>query len=307
MSKLAFVFPGQGSQYPGMGKELAENYEAAARVFAEADDIAGYKLSELCFCGPEDILNRTEFSQPAILTASLAILAVVKEYGITPFMLAGNSLGEYTALVAAGSISFQEALPLVQTRARLMQAAVPPEDGAMAAIMGLDNDQILAACQKVKGIVDISNYNCPGQVVISGDKEAVLQVCLLVKNAGGRSVPLAISVPCHSPLLREAAASLKPYLARVNWDEPIIPVVSNVNAKVNSCQQFIDLLETQLYSPVMWEQSVRYMLPQVDYFIEVGPGSSLSGLIKKVDRTRILGQIDNIRSLEKTIEKVKSL
>lgn len=225
MPRLALVFPGQGAQHPGMGKELADNYAEAAQVYAQADAIVGYKLSTLCFEGPAEQLNKTEFAQPALLTSSLAIFEVVKKHGLSPVIMAGLSLGEYTALVVSGSISLQEALPLVQHRARLMQAAVPVGQGAMAAILGLEAAQVTAVCQEVNGIVDIANYNCPGQLVISGEKDAVGKAGTLLKSIGGRVIPLAVSVPSHSRLMHDAAVKLQPYLSNVNWQEPSGPVV----------------------------------------------------------------------------------
>ncbi len=307
MPRLAFVFPGQGAQRPGMGKELADNYEEAAQVFAQADAIIGYRLSALCFEGPAEQLNQTEYAQPALLTTSLAILEVVKKHGLAPVMVAGLSLGEYTALVAAGSIRLQEALPLVQLRARLMQEAVPAGQGAMAAIIGLEAEQVSKTCQQVQGIVDIANYNCPGQLVISGETAAVNAAGALLKTSGGRIFPLAVTVPSHSQLMQDAALKLQAHLAEINWQEPLVPIVSNVNAQSNSAHDFTELLRQQLFSPVRWEQSIRYMMQQVDYFIEIGPGSTLSGLIKKVDRSRCLGQVEDLRSLEKILLEVKSL
>jgi [acyl-carrier-protein] S-malonyltransferase len=216
-------------------------------------------------------------------------------------MLAGLSLGEYTALVASGAISLQEALPLVQHRALFMQGAVPDGKGAMAAVIGLEADQVNDICQNTRGIVDIANYNCPGQLVISGEKEAVNEAAAIFKRMGGRVIALAVSVPSHSELMRNAAYRLLPELQCVNWQEPSVPVVSNVNAQANSCQEFAHLLKKQLFSPVLWEQSIRYMLNQVDYFVEIGPGSTLSGLIKKIDRPRLLGQIEDIHSLNKLL------
>ncbi|MDD2619164.1 MAG: ACP S-malonyltransferase [Syntrophomonadaceae bacterium] len=305
--RLAFVFPGQGAQYAGMGKELAENYEAAAMVYAQADEIAGYKLSDLCFADPEEQLNATEYAQPALLATSMAAYEVIKQHGIKPAMMAGLSLGEYSALVASGALTFTEALPLVQTRARFMQEAVPPGQGAMAAVMGIDSDRVKEACLQTGGNVAIANYNCPGQLVISGAREAVLSAINIIKADGGRAILLAISVPSHSTLMSAAAAKLEPYLNSIAWQEPEVPVISNVNARENGAAQFSELLAQQLFSPVLWEQSVRYMMAKVDYFIEIGPGSTLSGLIKKIDRNRILGQAENIKSLEKILEKVESL
>ncbi|MDD3269175.1 MAG: ACP S-malonyltransferase [Syntrophomonadaceae bacterium] len=305
--RLAFVFPGQGAQYAGMGKELAENFAEAAAVFSQADQISGYKLSELCFAGPEAQLNKTEFAQPALLATSIAAYEVVKKHGIKATMMAGLSLGEYSALAAAGAVSLAEALPLVQNRARLMQEAVPPGEGAMAAVVGLDPDRVKEACLQTGGNVAIANYNCPGQLVISGARDAVMSTIATIKAGGGRAVPLAISVPSHSTLMSEAAARLEPYLNAIQWQEPMVPVVSNVNAQANGAAQFTSLLVQQLFSPVLWEQSVRYMMEQVDYFIEIGPGSTLSGLIKKIDRNRVLGQVEDLKSLAKMLEKVGSL
>jgi len=307
MPRLAFVFPGQGAQHPGMGKEFAENYAEAALVYDQADEIVGYKLSTLCFEGPAEQLNRTEFAQPALLVSSLAILEVVKKHVLSPVIMAGLSLGEYTALVASGAMNLQEALPLVQHRALFMQAAVPDGKGAMAAVLGLEADQVNEICQKTNGIVDIANYNCPGQLVISGEKEAVNEAGTALKKIGGRVIPLAVSVPSHSQLMQDAACKLQPELHSIDWQEPSIPVVSNVNAQANPRQDFAGLLVKQLYSPVLWEQSIRYMLNQVDYFVEIGPGSTLSGLIKKIDRSRLLGHIEDIPSLNKVIAEVKSL
>ncbi len=307
MPAIAFIFPGQGAQHLGMGKDLYDNFKEAARVFDIADTLAGYKLSEICFEGPLDTLNQTVYAQPALMVAGLSAYEVIKSQGIAPVMMAGLSLGEYTAMVAAGAISFEEALPLVQNRARLMQEAVPLGKGAMAAIFGLDNEQIKSACAKEAGIVDIGNYNCPGQVVISGIKEAVDNVCAVLKEAGARVVPLAVSVPAHSQLLYDAAVKLKPRLEAINWQEPRVGVVSNVNARENHARDFEELLMMQIYYPVLWEQSVRYMMEKADYFIEVGPGSTLSGLIRKIDKNRVLGQVNDVKTLEKTLEKVKSL
>ncbi len=307
MLRLAFVFPGQGAQHPGMGKDLYDHFEEAARIFDRADEITGYKLSSLCFQGPAEELNQTEFAQPALLVAGLAAFEVLKKQGITPTVTAGLSLGEYTALVAAGYLSLEEALPLVQKRARLMQEAVPPGKGAMAAVIGLEEEIILQHCRQAEGIVNVANYNCPGQIVISGEAGPVKTVSLSLKEAGGRVMPLAVSVPSHSQLMYDAAIQLRPYLNSSNWKDGSIDVVSNVNARENQAASLPEILERQLYCPVLWEQSVRYMKQKVDYFIEVGPGTTLSSLIKKIDRGAVWGNVNDAQSFEKLAEKVKSI
>jgi [acyl-carrier-protein] S-malonyltransferase len=307
MPAIAFVFPGQGAQHLGMGKDFYDNIPRAARVFQVADEWAGYELSSLCFEGPLDTLNQTVYAQPALLVAGLAAYEAIKEMGVLPSMMAGLSLGEYTALTAAGTISLDQVLPLVWKRAALMQEAVPLGQGAMAAVFGLTAEKIKDLCEKEAGVVDIANYNCPGQIVISGATQGVENVSLRLQEAGARVIPLAVSVPSHSPLLYDAAFKLRHWLDQVEWKQPQVPVVSNVNARENPAQDLPELLQKQLYSPVHWEQSVRYMMEKVDYFIELGPGSTLSGLIKKIDRKRVLGQVNDLKSLEKTIEKVRSL
>ncbi len=307
MPAIAYVFPGQGAQQVGMGKDLYDNFPESARIFRIADEWIGYQLSSLCFEGPQDTLNQTVYAQPALLVAGLAAYEAIKQMGFLPTMMAGLSLGEYTALTAAGAISLEQVLPLVGKRAVLMQEAVPLGQGAMAAVFGLKPELIKDLCGQEAGAVDIANYNCPGQLVISGDTQAVKSVRNRLQEAGARVIPLRVSVPAHSPLLYDAALKLRPWLEQVEWQEARVPVVSNVNARENRAQDLPELLQAQVCSPVLWEQSIRYMMEKVDYFIELGPGSTLSGLIKKIDRNRVLGQVHDLKSLEKTVEKVKSL
>ncbi|MEA1961142.1 MAG: ACP S-malonyltransferase [Bacillota bacterium] len=307
MPNLAFIFPGQGAQYTGMGKELSLHFDQAAAIFHQADEISSYSISKLCFDNPEGKLNQTEFAQPALLINSLAACEVALLHGLKPSMVSGLSLGEYSALVTAGSLTLEEALPLIQTRARYMQNAVPIGRGAMAAVLGPDIEAVEATCEEDEGIVSIANYNCPGQVVISGEGSAVERVGKILKSKGYRVIPLAVSVPSHSMLMFDAAMAFKGDLGKIQWKESNTPVISNVNACENASAQLVDILSSQLYKPVRWEDSVRYMMQHVDYFIEIGPGSTLSGLIKKIDKSRILGNIEDMRSLEKTLKKVNEL
>ncbi|NLW90899.1 MAG: ACP S-malonyltransferase [Syntrophomonadaceae bacterium] len=307
MLHLGFVFPGQGSQYIGMGQELASNIPAAAEVFRVADQVLGFQLSALCFEGPAERLEQTEFAQPAILATSIAALAALRSLDLQPVLMAGLSLGEYTALVAAGALSLEEALPLVRLRGRLMQEAVGPGQGSMAAVMGLDDEAVEEICSGIEGYVAIANYNAPKQVVISGESEAVSQAGTALKELGAKVVPLTVSVPSHCHLMYDAAMRLQAVLESLNWQASNVPVVANVNAKQNPSADQAGLLVRQLYSPVKWEQSIRYMLNEVDYFIEIGPGSSLSGLIKRIDRNAMLGNVEDMKSLLKIKEKVDTL
>lgn len=307
MPRLAFVFPGQGAQYLGMGQELAVNYPEAAAIFNQADQISPYPVSELCFTGPVYKLNSTEFAQPALLTTSLAVLEVVKKQGIKPNLVAGLSLGEYTALVAAGSISFDQALPLVQARGRLMQEAVPRGKGAMAAVLGLEYELVAGVCRQAGGIVDIANLNCPGQLVISGESDAVTRATDLLREKGGRVRLLDVSVPSHSRLMTSAARKLQEHLDKLDWKDATPPVISNVTARAYPPEETGDLLVRQLYSPVQWEASIRYMAEAVDYFIEIGPGTTLSGLIKRIVPGRLLGNVQDIKSLQKIVREVESI
>jgi [acyl-carrier-protein] S-malonyltransferase len=294
--KLALVFPGQGSQYVGMGKALYEASSAARRVFQQADEILGFKLSQLCFEGPADELEDTINAQPAILTVSMACLAAVREKVEAlgdnwqpPRFVAGHSLGEYTALVAAGVLDFADALRLVRERGRLMKEQGDNRPGGMAAVIGLDRDTLNAACEEASretgGIVSVANANSPEQFVISGERAALDRAIVLIRQRGARTVvPLRISIASHSPLMQQAASRLAELIDRSPLREPQVPVVTNLAGQVRTSAEHIRTeLASQMVAPVEWVGSVREMVANgVDTFVEVGPGQVLSRLIKRI-------------------------
>lgn len=273
-----------------MGKELVEKFPAAARIFARADEVLGFPLSRLCFEGPAEVLNDTVNAQPAILTASVAALRVLEEMDERPACVAGHSLGEFTALVAADALTFEDALLLVQERGQLMKEAGARRPGGMAAVLGLDNEEVAAICERVSqetgGYVGIANDNCPGQVVISGD-ERTLTVGMEAMQAAGarRVVRLAVSIAAHSPLMAEAAAAFRNALERVALRRPLVPFVANATADVLEEPKSIrETLVRQLTSPVRWRSSVRHMIRRgIACFVEVGPGDVLTGLLRRID------------------------
>lgn len=286
MGKIAFVFPGQGSQAVGMAKDAYESVPAATEIFRTADETLGFSLSNLVFEGPETELKQTSNTQPALLTASIALLEAFKEKGIQPDYTAGHSLGEYSALVAAGVLSFADAVSTVRARGQYMEQAVPGGQGAMAAVLGADREALGVLCRDVSEsghAVELANINCPGQIVISGVKEGVAAVAERVKEAGGkRAIALEVSGPFHSSLMKGAAEKLAEKLKTVTFSPAAVPVVANVTARPAEDGQVQDLLTAQVYSPVLWEDSVTWLIEQgVDTFIEIGSGSVLTGLIKK--------------------------
>lgn len=310
MSKIAFVFPGQGSQYPGMGKDIANAFPEAMNIFKEADHRLGYSLSELCFEGPEDKLKITYYTQPALLTTSIAILEAFKKEGIAPDYVAGHSLGEYSALVAAEAISFSDAVWLVEKRGQYMAEAVPPGEGTMAAILGLPDEQIDALCAEASkaGVVEPANYNCPGQLVIAGKTEGIRKAIEIAKDFGAkRAIELPVSGPFHSSLLEPASHQLKKAMEQVTFFDPKVKVVANVSAQeVTTKEEIQEALFTQVNHSVKWEQSIRYMLEQgVTTFVEIGSGKVLSGLIKKISKDSLIFNIEDSESLEKTISQIK--
>ena len=305
MSKIAFIFPGQGAQYVGMGKDFYEQTETGRKVFDEATEILGFSVPELCF-ETNDRLNITEYTQAAMVTTSIAMMKVLmEETGTRPDVAAGLSLGEYCALYAAGVMSEADAIATVRQRGILMQQAVPVGIGSMAAVLGMDAaaiEQVIADIQDVQ----IANYNCPGQIVISGKKEAVEAAAEKLKAAGAkRALPLNVSGPFHSKMLTEAGEKLGQVLQSVEVQKPVIPYVANVTAQyVTEAEDVKPLLMKQVSSSVRWQQSVETMIADgVDIFIEIGPGKTLSGFMKKINRdVKVL----NIEKLE-DIEKAKSI
>lgn len=309
MTRLAFVFPGQGSQYVGMGRDLTESFPEAAAVYEEAAAILGQAFVDIILNGPEEDLRQTATTQPAILTASVACLRILESRGVRPDCVAGHSLGEYSAHVAAGTLAFSDALRVVRERGRLMQEAVP-SGGAMAAILGLDRHLIEEACRRAsdQGIVEVANYNCPGQVVISGQAPAVEAAMVNCKEAGAkRAMPLTVSGPFHSSLMQPAADRLGAVLAEVAYDKPGIPLAANINGDyVHTREGVTASLTQQVSSSVCWEECVRTLHRDgANVFVEVGPGKVLTGLIKKITPGVGLANVEDVPSLEKSLAYLK--
>lgn len=286
MSKVAWVFPGQGSQTVGMGKAVYEGFPAARAVFDAADEALGFKLSQVIFEGPEDKLTLTEYAQPALLTVGAACAAVLRGNGLEPDMVAGLSLGEYTALVVAGSLSVSDAVWLTHRRGIYMQEACPPGEGAMAAILGLTVSEVEEMCARARqsGEVAGANYNCPGQIVVSGRKAAVQQVALLAKQKGAKVIPLNVSAPFHCALMEPAAQRLKADLEKVRVDDPGIPVYSNVHGmRLADARMVREALVLQVTMPVLWQKCAEQMaLDGAGAFVEVGVGKTLAGFGKRI-------------------------
>ena len=307
MSKIAFIFPGQGAQACGMGKDFYEQTETGKRIFDKATQLMGFSMPQLCF-EENDRLDITEYTQAAMVTASIAMMRVLEENGIKPDVAAGLSLGEYCALAAAGVMSDEDAIWTVRQRGILMQEAVPVGEGAMAAILALD----AAAIEEVTGAMEgmwIANYNCPGQIVISGEKAAVEEACEKLKAAGAkRAVMLNVSGPFHSGMLTAAGEKLGQVLSRVELHEPRIPYVANVTAQyVKSAAEVKELLTRQVSSSVRWQQSVEAMIGDgVDTFIEIGPGKTLAGFMRKISRDVKTLNVEKLEDIGKAAEALKS-
>lgn len=305
MNNPGFVFPGQGAQYVGMGRELAEQFPLVREYFTRADDVLGFKLSELCWQGPADRLTLTENAQPAILALSCAIGALVeRETGLSPRAAAGLSLGEYSALVQAGMLDFETAVALVARRGRYMQEAVPPGEGGMAAVIGLDAAEVEALCQQAVGTVQPANFNCPGQVVVSGERKAVAAVVAEAKAAGARrAMLLAVSAPFHSSLLLPAEKKLAADLQKIAFRPPAFPVWANVDARPLTVDNVWEKLARQVASPVRWQQCVEQLATAgVGFLVEAGPGHTLSAMVRKTVRGLPVYNVELVKELEKLKE-----
>ncbi len=313
-TKIAFVFPGQGSQIVGMGKDLAEAYPLVRQTFEQADDILGFSLSDLCFNGPEDVLNDTLNTQPALYTAGVAIMRVVQSElaSAVPSFVAGHSLGEFTALAAAGSVTFEDGLRLVRERGRLMQAAGTKSPGAMAAVLGLDAVEIREVCahasEKTGGVLILANDNCPGQSVISGD-DATIEVGMqmLTEAKAKRVVKLPISIAAHSPLMESASAEFRQVVASTQFAEPQVHIYGNVDAaslaNITAIRRELDL---QLTNSVRWTESVQAMIASgAELFVEMGPNDVLTGLLKRIDRSKTGKAINNVETLQKFFSEIQ--
>ena len=309
MGKVAFVFPGQASQYSGMGKELAERYPVARAVFDEADKALGFSVSKLCFEGTEDDLKLTANTQPAILTVSVAAGRVLAEKGIAPDFVAGHSLGEYSALVAAGSVKFADAVKLVHKRGTYMQEAVPVGQGAMAAIMGLSPAVVQDACKRAAEgeICSPANLNSPEQTVISGHAGAVKRAVEIASQLGAkRSMVLPVSAPFHSALMTPAQEKLEKDLNAAEFEDLQVPLVTNVDAdSIRQGEEARSALIRQVTMPVRWEESMRMLLDEgVNTFVEVGPGRVLTGLMRQIERSVATLNVEDEKSLQATVEKI---
>jgi [acyl-carrier-protein] S-malonyltransferase len=302
---IGLVFPGQGSQSVGMGKALCEAHPHLKQVYDEASTVLGYDVAALCFEGPAETLNLTEHTQPALLVSSIAALRALQPTGIKPVAVAGHSLGEYSALVAAGGLSYRDAVGIVQKRGRYMSEAVPAGTGLVAALLGLAADAVKEVCREAAsaGVVQAANFNSPGQVVIAGEKAAVERAIEIAKTKGcKKAVPLPVSVPVHTPLMQKAADRLAKDLAAISWSDLLMPLINNAEAKqIVNAADIQPSLVRQLPSSVLWEDSVKAMAAMgVKTFVEVGPGAVLTGLIRRILPDAVTMNVNDPKSLDAT-------
>ena len=307
VSKIAFCFPGQGSLEPGMGRDIAEAVPEAMEVFERASEAAGLDLKRLCFEAPLEELVETEVQQPALVATSLAVLAALEARGLRPDFVVGHSVGEFAALAAARALSAEDAVALVRERGLAMAEAAREHPGSMAAILGLDDEVVEALCRKIIGVWP-ANYNCPGQVVVSGEDAAVDECCEKAEREGARrAVKLKVSGAFHSPLVARAADRLKPAIDRVRVSDPVAPFVSTVTAKIEPAHRVATLLVDQLTAPVRFTQATRELVGSgVRTFVEVGPGNVLSGLVKRIDRSVKAVSVNDLAALNKVEETVSA-
>lgn len=314
MRKIAFIFPGQGSQYVGMGKDFNDTFPESKSVFDQANECLNMDLKNICFKGSEEELTKTENTQPAILATSIAIMKALENQGIDCDYTAGLSLGEYTALVKSNGIGFQDALKLVKIRGKLIQEAVPEGKGGMAAILGLRRDKVLMAIEEIKdhNIVEVANYNSPEQIVISGEKEGIKIACEKILELGAKkAIPLSVSAPFHSSLLKPAGEKLKEELDKITIFDLSKNFISNVDGKlVANKEEIKEKLVTQVSSSVLWQDSVEFMINKgVDTFIEIGPGKSLTGFVKRIGKS-INAEVEafnvsDIETFKKTVSYIR--